>query len=195
MARMKDETKRLSILESSKMLFSQKGFFNTSISDIVRETGFPVGTIYTYFKSKDEIVRTIVEEGWQQWYEQVEQACASEGSPEAKIRILIDRFIPRLFDDLDFISILLTEAIDYTRIEAKVEKLTDLTFSLVKPMLARSQMLQDLSRDSMQAALIIFFLGILDAARLARSSSIGLKESHITGFMKMIIENTFGVSL
>ena len=63
MARMKDETKRQSILESSKMLFSQKGFFNTSISNIVRETGFPVGTIYTYFKSKDEIVRSIVEEG------------------------------------------------------------------------------------------------------------------------------------
>ena len=195
MARMKDETKRLSILESSKMLFSQKGFFNTSISDIVRETGFPVGTIYTYFKSKDEIVRTIVEEGWQQWYEQVEQACNTELNPEAKIRILIDQFIPKLFDDLDFISILLTEAIDYTRIEAKLEKLTDLIFSLVKPIIASSQMLQDISRDSMQAALIIFFLGILDAARLARSSSIGLKESHIIGFMKMLLENTFGVAL
>ena len=195
MARMKDETKRQSILESSKMLFSQKGFFNTSISDIVRETGFPVGTIYTYFKSKDEIVRSIVEEGWQQWYEQVEQACDTESSPEQKIRILIDRFIPELFEDLDFINILLSEAIQYTRVESKIEKLTDLIFSLVKPIAVRSQMLQDLSRDSFQAALIIFLLGILDAARLARSSSIGLKESHITGFMKMLIENVLGVKL
>ncbi len=195
MARMKDETKRQSILESSKMLFSQKGFFNTSISDIVRETGFPVGTIYTYFKSKDEIVRSIVEVGWQQWYEQVEQACDSESSPEHKIQILIDRFIPKLFEDLDLINILLSEAIHYTRIEAKLEKLTDLIFSLVKPIAARSQTLQDLSRGSMQAALIIFFLGILDAARLARSSSIGLKESNITDFMKMLIENVFGVKL
>ena len=80
-------------------------------------------------------------------------------------------------------------------IEAKLEKLTDLIFSLVKPMAARSQTLQDLSRGTMQAALIIFFLGILDAARLARSSSIGLKESHITDFMKMLIENVFGVKL
>ncbi len=195
MARMKDETKRQSILESSKMLFSQRGFFNTSISDIVRETGFPVGTIYTYFKSKDEIVKTIVEEGWQEWYEQLEQACAAEASPEAKIKILIDEFIPKLFEDLDLINILLSEAIDYTRIEAKLEKLTDLIFSLVKPIAARRQKLQDLSRSSMQAALIIFFLGILDAVRLARSSSIGLKESHITGFLKLLIENVFGVTL
>ena len=195
MARMKDETKRQSILESSKMLFSQKGFFNTSISNIVRETGFPVGTIYTYFKSKDEIVRSIVEEGWQQWYEQVEQACDTESSQEQKIRILIDCFIPELFEDPDFINILLSEAIQYTRVESKIEKLTDLIFSLVKPIAVRSQMLQVLSRDSFQAALIIFLLGILDAARLARSSSIGLKESHITGFMKMLIENVLGVTL
>ena len=195
MARIKDETKRQSILESSKMLFSHKGFFNTSVSDIVRETGFPVGTIYTYFKSKDEIIKTIVEERWQQWYERLEQALASEGSPEVKIRVLIDRFIPELFEDLDFINILFSEAIQYTRIEEKLEKLTDLVFSLIKPFAARSQMLQDLSRGSLQAALIIFFLGILDAARLARKSSIGLKESQIIGFTKMLAENTLGVTL
>ena len=195
MARMKDETKRQSILESSKMLFSHRGFFNTSISDIVRETGFSVGSIYTYFKSKDEIIKSIVEERWQQWYEQLEQALASEGSPEVKIRVLIDRFIPELFEDLDFINILLSEAIQYTRIEAKLEKFTDLTFSLIKPLAPHSQMLQNLSRDSLQAALIIVLLGILDAARLVRSSSIGLKESHITSFMKMLVENTLGVTL
>jgi AcrR family transcriptional regulator len=195
MARMKDETKRQSILESSKMLFSHKGFFNTSISDIVRETGFPVGTIYTYFKSKDEIIKTIVEERWQEWYERLEQALASEASPEVKIRVLIDNFIPELFEDLDFINILFSETIQYTRIEEKLEKLTDLVFSLIKPFAARSQMLQDLSRSSLQAALIIFFLGILDAARLTRKSSIGLKESHIIAFTKMLAANTIGVAL
>ncbi len=192
---MRDETKRQSILESSKMLFSQKGFFNTSVSDIVRETGFPVGTIYTYFKSKEQIMRTIVEEGWQEWYQRLEQACSIEVSPEEKIRILIDEFIPELFKDLDLINILLSEAIDYTRIEAKLEKLTDLVFSLVKPIARSKQKLQDLSRGSLQTALIIFFLGIMDAARLARSSSIGLKESQITGFMKMLIDNVFGITL
>ena len=125
----------------------------------------------------------------------MEQACDTESSQEQKIRILIDRFIPELFEDPDFINILLSEAIQYTRVESKIEKLTDLIFSLVKPIAVRSQMLQVLSRDSFQAALIIFLLGILDAARLARSSSIGLKESHITGFMKMLIENVLGVTL
>jgi hypothetical protein len=125
----------------------------------------------------------------------LEKTLANEPGPEQKIRILIDRFIPELFEDLDFINILFSEAIQYTRIEEKLDKLTDLAFSLIKPFTARSQTLPDLSRDSLQAALIIFFLGILDAARLARKSSIGLKESHIIGFTKMLVENTLGVTL
>ena len=195
MARMRDETKRRSILETSKMLFSQKGFFNTSVADIVRETGFPVGTIYTYFTNKEQIMRTIIEEGWQEWYRRLEQACAVQAGPEEKIGVLIDQFVPELFKDLDLINILLSEAIDYTRVEAKLETLTDLVFSLVGPIARSKPALQYLSRESLQTALIVFFLGIMDAARLARSSSIGLKESQITGFMKMLVENVFGIKL
>ncbi len=192
---MRDETKRQSILESSKLLFSQRGFFNTSVADIVRETGFPVGTIYTYFKNKQQIMQSIIEEGWEEWYQRLEQACSAQTSPEEKIRVLIDEFIPELFKDLDLINILLSEAIDYTRVEAKLEKLTDLVFSLIRPIARSRQKLQDLSRGSLQTALIVFFLGIMDAARLARSSSIGLKESQITGFMKMLVDNVFGITL
>ena len=76
MAREKDENKRIAVLQSSKLLFSSKGFVNTSIADIVRETGMSVGTIYTYFKSKDEIVRAIVEEGWSSLYSRIETAMA-----------------------------------------------------------------------------------------------------------------------
>jgi AcrR family transcriptional regulator len=192
---MRDETKRQSILESSKMLFSQRGFFNTSIADIVRETGFPVGTIYTYFKNKQQIMQSIIEEGWEEWYQRLEQACSAQATPEEKIRILIDEFIPELFKDLDLINILLSEAIDYTRVEAKLEKLTDLVFSLIRPIARGRQKLQDLSRGYLQTGLIVFFLGIMDAARLARSSSIGLKESQITSFMKMLVDNVFGITL
>ncbi|HUZ18330.1 MAG TPA: TetR/AcrR family transcriptional regulator [Spirochaetia bacterium] len=74
---MKDESKRAAILECCKKLFSQRGFYNTSISDIVKETGLPVGTIYTYFTSKEAIVQDIVEEGWTDFFGRVQQAVTS----------------------------------------------------------------------------------------------------------------------
>ncbi|MCK4541287.1 MAG: helix-turn-helix transcriptional regulator [Spirochaetales bacterium] len=76
MARMRDESKRTAILEVSKALFSKQGFSNTSISDIIRGTGFPVGTIYTYFKNKEEIVTVIAKAG------ELPAAHQAPGSPE-----------------------------------------------------------------------------------------------------------------
>ena len=195
MARMRDETKRQSIIQSSKMLFSQKGFFSTSISDIVKETGFPVGTIYTYFRSKDEIVRVIVEEGWADIYRRLEAAMGTRKKAEDKLRLLIDVFLPELIKDLDLISILLSEAIDYTHIEEKLEKLTDLISSLIRPLVRDQSMLQRFPRRSMEASVAVVFLGVMNAVKVARSTSIGLKISDITGFLKVLIESSFDLKL
>ena len=50
----KKEKKAL-ILEASIKVFSKKGLSNTKISDIAEEASIGKGTIYEYFKSKDEI--------------------------------------------------------------------------------------------------------------------------------------------
>ena len=43
------------ILSASMSLFSRKGFHETSMDDIVRESGFSKGAIYGYFKSKEDL--------------------------------------------------------------------------------------------------------------------------------------------
>jgi len=195
MARLKDESKRVTILQTAKRLFSHKGFFNTSISDIVRETGMPVGTIYTYFKSKEEIVREIVEVGWQDLYTRLEQAVSSPGPVEDKLRMLIEQFIPELLNDLDLINILLSEAIHYTRLEEKIEKLTDLVFSLLKRTQAQSALIKRSSRAKIETALVVFFLGILDTVRVSRASSLGIKVRDVLEFVKSITEDTLKIRL
>ncbi len=49
------EEKKAKILEASLKIFSKNGFNNTKISDIAEEAGIGKGTIYEYFKSKDEL--------------------------------------------------------------------------------------------------------------------------------------------
>jgi len=195
MARMRDETKRAVILGTAKMLFSQKGFFGTSISDIVRESGLPVGTIYTYFESKEAIVRSIVEEGWTDLYGRLQAALGEQSSPEEAFRALLDRFVPEILGDLDLINILLSEAIDYTRIEEKLEKLVDLLYPLLKSIPRVEQVLKGFSRRTLVAALAVYFLGILHAAKISRSRNIGLKISDIIGFLKLQLAGLMGVEL
>ena len=198
MARLKDEQKRLTILETSKMLFSQQGFFNTSVSDIVQETGFPVGTIYTYFRNKEEIIQTIVSEGWKEFRGALMESIASQKRQIDRLRIVVDFFLPRLLQDLDFINILLSEAIQYTRIEEKIEDLTSIVAGLIATGDDRSvagMPSLPLSRRQLEAGLMVYFLGILNAARIARSASVGVTTEDILAFTRLTIEQSLGVSL
>lgn len=50
------------ILHSALILFVEKGFFNTSISDLVRFSGVSSGSIYHSFKDKQDLAETLIEE-------------------------------------------------------------------------------------------------------------------------------------
>jgi AcrR family transcriptional regulator len=194
-ARSRDENKRKAILQASKMLFAQKGFYGTAISDIVRETGMTVGTIYTYFSSKDGIVRAIVEEGWAELYARLETHLGAAGSPEDKLRLLIERFIPEVVADVELISILLTEAVTYTRLEEKVERLTDLVFSLTRPLVGASRPLEAFNRHTLRTALVVIFLGIMSTVRIARVSSLGISSRDIVSFVKVLARESLRIDL
>ncbi len=188
MARMKDNSKRSVILEASKMLFSHNGFYNTSISDIARETGLPIGSIYTYFRSKDQIISTIIEDGWEMIYGRLKDLMASAKTPLQKIQSIIDDFFPILLDDIDFINIILTETVTLTKIEDKAEKLTALIGELLSALPGTTNPAAAMSRKEVEIALMVYLLGILSATRLSRSSSLGLKKDDITQFLKSSLE-------
>jgi TetR/AcrR family fatty acid metabolism transcriptional regulator len=53
--------KRERILESAQRVFASKGFFGAKVSDIAEEAGVADGTIYLYFKSKDDLLISLFE--------------------------------------------------------------------------------------------------------------------------------------
>lgn len=48
------------ILDTAEPLFYAKGYHETAISDIVKKMGVAQGTLYYYFKSKDEILEALI---------------------------------------------------------------------------------------------------------------------------------------
>ena len=53
---------REEILSAAEKVFAAKGFFLTTMSDIAREAEFGTGTLYKYFKSKEELYFTLIDE-------------------------------------------------------------------------------------------------------------------------------------
>jgi TetR/AcrR family fatty acid metabolism transcriptional regulator len=51
--------KRESILRAATRVFARNGYFNSKVADIAREAEVADGTVYLYFKSKEEILHSI----------------------------------------------------------------------------------------------------------------------------------------
>ncbi|UOE93607.1 TetR/AcrR family transcriptional regulator [Alkalihalobacillus sp. LMS39] len=54
------EERRNEILDEAEILFTTKGYVETTIKDILDAVGIAKGTLYYYFKSKEEIMDAIV---------------------------------------------------------------------------------------------------------------------------------------
>lgn len=59
--------RKQNILICAKNLFSEKGFHNTQISDIIKEARIARGTVYQYFKNKDDIFITLLKNYYDEW--------------------------------------------------------------------------------------------------------------------------------
>ena len=51
--------KRSAILDAATTIFARRGFFGAQVADVARAAGIAAGTVYLYFRSKDEILTSI----------------------------------------------------------------------------------------------------------------------------------------
>jgi TetR/AcrR family transcriptional regulator, fatty acid metabolism regulator protein len=86
---MRDPAKPQQILDAAIRVFARNGYYNSRVSDIAREAGVAAGTIYLYFKTKDDILVTLFREKMAEWVAHARREIASEPDAVAKIRRLI----------------------------------------------------------------------------------------------------------
>ncbi|MDQ7045666.1 MAG: TetR/AcrR family transcriptional regulator [Sulfurimonas sp.] len=60
MARISKEEKKSKIIAAALNLFSERGFYITTIPDIAKKVGMSVGNFYNYFNSKDTLAQELI---------------------------------------------------------------------------------------------------------------------------------------
>jgi TetR/AcrR family fatty acid metabolism transcriptional regulator len=90
MAKQKSIHIRESILESATKVFAKTGFYKAKASEIAAKADIAVGTIYNYFKSKDDILIAIFNERIGELNRSAREAIRQVDSPDKKLAILID---------------------------------------------------------------------------------------------------------
>jgi AcrR family transcriptional regulator len=92
------QERREQILDAAIQVFSRKGFAQARMDDLVAEAGLSKGTLYWYFKSKDEIILALIERVFQQDLQQLEALTSSRVSAVEGIRRFTDAAIRDIRD-------------------------------------------------------------------------------------------------
>ncbi len=83
---MKDENKHHKIIRAAIKVFAEKGFYNSRVSEIAKEANVADGTIYLYFRNKDDILISLFEEEFGQIVENMRKELEKERDALQKIR-------------------------------------------------------------------------------------------------------------
>lgn len=81
---------RNEILDAAEQLMADQGFRETSISDICKVSGLPVGSVYHYFKSKDGLLAAVMERGSQRFFASLPHPQELTGTPREKFDAWFD---------------------------------------------------------------------------------------------------------
>ncbi|HET7113205.1 MAG TPA: TetR/AcrR family transcriptional regulator [Pyrinomonadaceae bacterium] len=93
--------KRQAILRAATTVFAQCGYFNSKVADIARAAGVADGTVYLYFKSKEEILHSIFDRSVEEALGAARKRVKRLTDPGEKLRQIAHMHLERLGADRD----------------------------------------------------------------------------------------------
>lgn len=93
--------KREAILRAAVKVFAQKGYFNSKVSDIAGEAGIADGTVYLYFRSKDEVLHSVFDQAMKVFIDEGRKELALLDDPIDRLRKIAELHLERLGSDRD----------------------------------------------------------------------------------------------
>src|SRR6476646_2192375 len=91
--------KRDAILRAAIDVFAERGFFNAQVADVARAAGVAAGTVYLYFKGKDDLLVSIFERSIREWLTRGRAAAPNLDAPRERLRRLARAHLARLGRD------------------------------------------------------------------------------------------------
>lgn len=91
--------KRTAILEAATAVFADRGFFGAQVADIARGAGIAAGTVYLYFRSKDEILTSIFDRTMKEAIAEGRATLADVKDPVERLRRIARLHLTRMGRD------------------------------------------------------------------------------------------------
>lgn len=160
--------KRERILDAAEKVFADRGFFAAKVADVAREAGVADGTIYLYFKSKDDLLVSLFEARMEVVNRVLSEAVAGATRPRAQLTAFVRAYLELIAAQPTAAEVLTIELRQSTKFmrEYHAHGFGEL-LRLLAGVIARGQACGELSTavPAAHAARMIF--GVLDELALA----------------------------
>ena len=93
--------KREAILRAAIKVFAGKGYFSSKVADVASEAGIADGTVYLYFKSKEEILHSIFDRAMEEFISEGKREIAEIEEADRKLRRIAELHLEKLGADRD----------------------------------------------------------------------------------------------
>lgn len=81
---------RLQLLDAAEEVFGRKGFHDTTLKEIAELAEFSVGSVYSFFESKDDLFRNIFTRRGEEFMPQLRELIGSDRTPIEQLHDLVD---------------------------------------------------------------------------------------------------------
>jgi AcrR family transcriptional regulator len=111
--------KQTQVIDAAIKLFAEKGFHSTSIQEIADAVGIAKGSMYLYFKSKDDLLLTIYKTVIDRLFLESGDFKETGASPKEALSIQIRAQLERVMEFKDFITMQMREQYIHENMEIK----------------------------------------------------------------------------
>jgi len=101
--------KRDAILRAAVKVFARHGYFQSQVADVARVAGVAAGTVYLYFRSKDDLLVSIFDRTMKDAIEEGRAALADVPDPTERLRRIARLHLERLGRDRDLAVVVQVE--------------------------------------------------------------------------------------
>ena len=123
-----------------RFMFADRGFHQSTVSQIAKKAGVADGTIYLYFKNKEDILVQIFNYKTKRIFERFREVVNSADSPIEKLRNLIRSHLQEFQQDKNLAVVYLAETRQINRVmEDQIKIMSKMYFDLVAEILEQGQ--------------------------------------------------------
>lgn len=153
------------ILEAAVSVFAKKGFYQSTISQIAREAGVADGTIYLYFKNKDDILVQFLNYKTKQVFSGFRESVDKADNSIDKLRNLVRRHLEEFQRDRDMAVVYQALAHQNNKlIQDYIREMSKMYLDIVGEIVERGQEEGTMRRDLYLGLVKQFILGAVESA-------------------------------